>query len=73
MNWINIKDQKPEIEKAYLITDGKIIITAFLCWISDNVDDYTWIPAGGSGYDWEWDEIDIENITHWMPLPELPK
>ena len=32
---------------------------------------YIWEGYGFDGYEWEWD-FACYQITHWMPLPELP-
>jgi hypothetical protein len=58
MNWIDVKDQLPEEKKQILITDGEFVkLGYFSIW--DN--GYFW---GAPPY--------LSQITHWMPLPELP-
>jgi hypothetical protein len=62
-NWISVKDKLPvEIEKDYLVTDG------------ENIDVYWWKKLR-TKEKWIWndrDEFFDFNVTHWMPLPELP-
>ena len=65
--WIPCSVKKPEAHKSVLVV------------IKDN-DRYTWINIGETGEDGNWmiggefwySKSDT-SITHWMPLPELPK
>ena len=65
--WIPCSVKKPEAYKSVLVV------------IKDN-DRYTWINIGEIGEDGNWmiggefwySKSDT-SITHWMPLPELPK
>ncbi len=74
MKWISVKDRLPEATKdSYtdtdscdvLATDGsEIMIAYYTRWIAhDIIEKQTW-------HDLEDNELEI--ITHWMPLPELP-
>ena len=80
--WISIKDKEPPKNHLVLITDGKVIVVSF--W--ENRHDAgpeapkrfavpIWEGHGfgfdESPVDWAWNFEDHE-ITHWMPLPELP-
>jgi hypothetical protein len=57
-NWIDVNDEKPNPGSEVLIyCAGMISLTAYF----------------GPQYDEEWDEMDAEEITHWMPLPERPE
>jgi|GEM_PF-3525003 len=78
MNWIKIEDDIPDIkidgsgEKQtvnVLVTDGKQIDMGYLASYvyDDSEDDFEWYQAGIDGY-----KMDYMEITHWMPLPELP-
>ena len=61
--WVSIKNRLPEKNHGVLITDGETIVTACL-------DKWGhWAEHGFSGY--EWDFI-LGEVTHWMPLPDLP-
>lgn len=55
--------------EGVLITDGKDISTAE---IEPGSAGYSWGAHGFWGYDWTF-YFDPEKVTHWMPLPELPK
>ena len=63
--WISVKDRLPEKEGRYLCWFGKnkyLIGAEIETYVRDwegfgNVESYTV----------------FENITHWMPLPEMPK
>lgn len=63
MTWISVKDRLPEENSWVLCTDGK--------------SQYKKIYERGIFYDDEffcYTPIGIiENVTHWMPLPEPPK
>jgi len=62
MKWINVKDELPPNETECIgyfeqPYRGKIKVNEV--WFTNNK--------------WYWDLDLIENITHWMPLPEPPK
>ena len=61
--WINVKERLPENGdyNDYLITDGKNCYVCCYLYIHN-----VWMSSMGRSLN------DI-NITHWMPLPELPK
>lgn len=66
MNWIKCSERMPENGKRVLV-------------VTEN-NGYSWIDIGyidEAGYwtiDGEiWDKKSDPAITHWMPLPELPK
>lgn len=64
--WISVEDRLPEPEKNVIILDKrKHIDIDFLT--DDGEDGYYW---------WKSDDTiwcDDDKITHWMPIPELPK
>lgn len=64
--WISVEDKLPELDKEVIILDkGKHIDIDFL--MDDGEGGYFW---------WKSDEsicCEDDEITHWMPLPELPK
>lgn len=66
MNWIALRDRRPEMDRAVLISDGKFAAVAALRPIGS--DDTYWDGHGFGGYEWEWDFVP----THWAELPELP-
>lgn len=64
--WVSVEDKLPEPEKEVIILDKrKHIDIDFLT--HDGVGGYYW---------WKSDETiwcDDDEITHWMPIPQLPK
>jgi hypothetical protein len=50
-----------------LVTDGKVIVVLKI----DTGDDWP-CPVGFGGWEWGW-EFEWGDLTHWMPLPELPR
>ena len=68
MEWINVKDELPEIEKDVFFYYGKE--TCYGC-LSRNLqtEDTAWLNITGEGYD----VVSNERVTHWMPKPEPPK
>lgn len=71
--WISIKDQLPEGDVGILVTDGKVVVTACLCYLKN--EPRWWSAHGFGGYEWEFDfssTFKDNAITHWMPLPDLP-
>jgi len=67
MEWISVKDRAPEDGKIVLVTDGRIIGISS-CYSEDESHRY----IINFGY-YIGNEAHIENVTHWMPLPEPPK
>ena len=65
--WISVEDRLPEShdEKAdcYLVTDGEFIWMAYYA-----CKEWQFAECTDSPY-----VIDWTDITHWMPLPELPE
>ncbi|WP_419692872.1 DUF551 domain-containing protein [Mannheimia haemolytica] len=58
--WISVKDRLPEIRKEVLITNNFIMIAQF--------NGESWFKSGGI--------LGIQpvyGVTHWQPLPKLPK
>jgi hypothetical protein len=70
--WISVKDQMPHVDpgdfersdEVLICTDGGVIAIATLehgqgeaFWSSDNLNGPT----------------DLNEVTHWMPMPEPPK
>lgn len=60
--WISLEDLKfkPLYNKPVLVTDGQIIDIACLRFIDGHLK--------------AWDKNKLKSgVTHWQPLPELPK
>ena len=64
--WISVEERLPEPEKDVIILDGRKHIDIDHL-TDDGEDNYYW---------WKSDEsifCEDDEITHWMPIPELPK
>lgn len=77
MEWITIEDKEPPKESSFLGTDGKIIFAAY--W-NEDCDFYQvggWercnYCGGASNVSLTEENYKTKKVTHWMPLPELPK
>jgi hypothetical protein len=72
--WVSC-DQRPQIEEEFggvsrsidvIFTDGKEQWIGYMeTWENDEYEP-TWKMKGPDGWD-------VENVTHWMPLPPLPQ
>ena len=80
--WISVKDRLPNKDGKYLCCwDGYTVGDKFIDIYSfaknlRKVDEYNFKDenrAGWYDYDSEWGYCERESVTHWMPLPELPK
>ena len=75
--WISVKDKLPDKDGNYLCCWGEHKGIA-ICSFAKNlrkVDKYDFKGknrAGWYDYDSEWGYGEMCNVTHWMPLPELP-
>lgn len=64
--WISVKERLPEPEKEVIILDKRKHIDI----------DFLTDDGEGGHYWWKSDEsifCEDDEITHWMPIPELPK
>ena len=71
--WISVKDRLPESKEKVLVYGGRTEI-----WFNGTKRPMPSIHTGylrGFGEGWfGWDHHDyICDVTHWMPLPELPQ
>lgn len=62
MKWISVDDKLPQTDMELLfISDGRI-----------RFGEYIWYDP-----DYRWDDrvagLYREDVTHWMPMPKLPK
>lgn len=63
IRWIPCSERLPEAGKI-LVTDGKTVTISNGAWLYRSLEGKTRVPANyGAGL----------TVTHWMPLPELPK
>ena len=60
--WRKVSEELPEDDTYVLATDGDII---WLCRKSTMPDGSPWFQPDGLPH--------IDDVTHWMPLPEPPK
>lgn len=82
MSWISIKERLPDIYDFVLVfadnqgtNEPKPISIARLLPGNGNWEfmyEYDNGSGGGVYQDIEW-SIEVEDITHWMPLPKAPK
>ena len=77
MEWISVKDRLPETDGYYLCVWDEIIDIFEFAKDLYKVDKYVFFDKKGqSGFyscDRDWGLIFEDDVTHWMPLPELPK
>ncbi len=64
MNWIKTTDELPILNKSIIVFNGKVI------------DDVKYIDHDYKFwchfYGYDNDSYEIENVTHWMYLPDKP-
>lgn len=87
MEWISVKDRLPNFEESILFTNGGWICAGQYNEKTGNVYFHlsntnviqimnSEINTETCGFlcEWNpWGNIDTEDVTHWMPLPEPPK
>ncbi len=82
--WVSVKDRLPKYDGSYLCVSPPFVKNIppsirILHFAKDlyKLDSYDFYNKKGKGgfcrYDSEWGWCEHEDITHWMPLPELPK
>lgn len=75
--WISVKNKLPECEFELCENGDYVSNVVLVC----NINSYEFNTGFGhindngawSVYDGEHDFMNVSNVTHWMPLPELPK
>ena len=77
--WIPVTERLPEKDGKYLVFEKGVYgtDTATLRFAKDGrkVDKYDFLRGWKNvwyRYDSEWGHITIDNVTHWMPVPEPP-
>lgn len=74
MEWIKCSDRMPEhyvpVLIVYIECDGTLMVYSGML-DSEDEDDLFWHMWGYANH--ENKIIELNKITHWMPLPELPK
>lgn len=78
MEWISVKDRLPPAKEDVLFVGRLVLSTGevyrYVCkgWkYDDNPNDPEWYDESNRQID---EQPTMENnVTHWMPLPELPE
>lgn len=78
--WIAIEDRLPEVDVPVLVCgraigEDKISVVSVASRGKSEFWGKTWSDAGRWGTDWigGWEcEWEMDFITHWRPLPDLP-
>lgn len=78
MEWISVKDRLPDDGQRCLCCqviayNGTGYHGLYYFHISKVSESGQRIENAFWGNDSEWGDYFMDNITHWMPLPELPK
>ena len=78
--WISVKDRLPEKGGKYLCVRsdswGQHIDILEFAPNLHKLDKYDFAGKkrpGWCDYDSEWGWTEFDDVTHWMPLPEMPK
>ena len=61
MRWIPVSERLPERDGFYLVLEDVNQVAGYYHWCRA----FGWNTDGG--------RINIQSVTHWMPLPETPK
>ena len=65
--WISVKDRLPPHQgKKVLVINGHGDVRIYALWKREYGNKWTWIDENGKFNH-------VNDITHWMPLPEPPK
>lgn len=72
--WISVEERRPDSE-SFLGTDGEVVFAAY--WSHDSYVVGGWKTCyccgGQSDVSLDKEDIDTRKVTHWMPIPALPK
>lgn len=69
MEWISVKDQLPDLNSWVLSTDGKCVAFTHFLYNDYSEENYWQYFTSGCGCC----DTDMPDVSHWMPLPKLPK
>ena len=64
VKWISVYDQLPDYNMVVLVTDGEDVGTGYR---------YALGETGFMGWAIPFADIEEDDVSHWMPLPEPPK
>jgi hypothetical protein len=83
--WISVEDSLPEVEQSsfamrkesacvLIVSNGNVHV-AHLCekWCDRTQLIFEACDCDCRGHDMEQDEWELDQVTHWMPLPAAPK
>ena len=83
--WISVKDSLPNVEKTsrslrrestciLLVSYGNVFV-AHLCenWSDRSLFIFEACTCNCRAFDMDIDEWKLDQVTHWMPLPDPPK
>ena len=75
MNWINVNEVLPSKSGIYLVylSDGRQKIMGFTESLME-LEPYNFIvdKSGWYMFDSDYGIFEVQNVTHWMPLPQPP-
>ena len=77
--WISVEDDLPCNHKELLLDEHRTKIVLVVLSRNDNssiryIERFSMInKKGSSDVDWYWSNNIHYTVTHWMPVPELPK
>lgn len=78
MEWISVKDKLPDKDGKYLVCTKSFlgrftrIISYTLNYDSPFEEEHMQGRAIWYNYSGEAGDYEVDNVTHWMPLPDLP-
>lgn len=64
VKWISVYDQLPDYNMVVIVTDGENVGTGYR---------YALGETGFMGWAVPFADIEEDDVSHWMPLPEPPK
>lgn len=80
MEWISVKDKLPDKDGSYLVCVKSLFyygrcMSIVNYTLNYQYDDFNRDLIGRAiwyQYDSEYGDFERDDVTHWMPLPELP-